>query len=170
MSWRCTTCGGTHDDIPLSFAADFPDNYANLSEADRERRAIIGSDQCIIDEQQCYIRGCLEIPVQGCDDVFLWGLWALVNPETYTQISESWEEDGRDHDHGPYKGRLGNSLKSYAVETFNLKLTIKLRPVGERPLLFIDAPDHPLAIAQQIGMTREQVNDLVSSLMHQSSF
>jgi len=47
----CRTCGQTHKGIPLSFAADFPDIYANMSESDRGTRALISSDQCIIDEE-----------------------------------------------------------------------------------------------------------------------
>jgi hypothetical protein len=166
MSWHCSTCGETHGDFPLSFAADFPDNYANLGDADRAARTIIGSDQCVIDEEQFYLRGCLEIPIQGSDEIFMWGLWALLKPADYAGISDSWEEEGRDQKHGPYKGRLANSLKSYPVDTFNLRLTIKLRSVGERPLFFIDESDHPLAVAQRQGMTRRQVKDLVSSLLH----
>jgi len=62
MSWVCETCGQSHADLPFSFAADYPDNYANMSLDQRDLRAVIGSDQCIIDQAQFYIRGCLEIP------------------------------------------------------------------------------------------------------------
>jgi hypothetical protein len=46
--WRCATCGESHAGIPLSFAADFPDMYANMKREERDARAVIGSDQCII--------------------------------------------------------------------------------------------------------------------------
>jgi hypothetical protein len=166
MSWICHTCGEKHDDIPLSFAADYPDNYANLSPEAKQERTIIGSDQCVIDEADFYIRGCLEIPIQNSEEIFLWGVWASLWKEDYLEIADCWEEEGRENTHGPFKGRLGNSLKEYPQGTANLKLTVKLRPVGERPLFFIDEPAHALAIAQSRGMTREQVNELVSSLMH----
>jgi hypothetical protein len=78
MSWTCSTCGEVHDELPLSFAADYPDNYANLDRDQRDSRAIIGSGQCVIDQKEFYIRGCLEIPIQGSDQIFLWGLWALL--------------------------------------------------------------------------------------------
>jgi|GEM_PF-4188272 len=48
MSWTCATCGKNHEDVPLSFAADYFDNYANMSVDEREQRAIAGSDQCVI--------------------------------------------------------------------------------------------------------------------------
>src|SRR5258708_6314038 len=90
-SFVCHICGQTHDGLPPSFAADFPDMYAGLSEADRGSRALIGSDQCIIDEQWFFIRGCLEIPILESEDVFLWGLWASVKEEAFNEISASSE-------------------------------------------------------------------------------
>ncbi|HSY35192.1 MAG TPA: DUF2199 domain-containing protein [Acidobacteriaceae bacterium] len=166
MSWTCATCGGSHEDVPLSFAADYPDNYANMSIEEREQRAIAGSDQCVIDEDQFYVRGCLEIPLLEDDGVFLWGVWARLWKEDYLEIADCWDQVGRENAHGPFKGRLGNSLKQYSSETLNLKLSIKLRPVGERPLFVIADPDHPLGSAQINGMTNQQVHDLVSLLMH----
>jgi hypothetical protein len=167
MSWRCSTCGETHEDVPLSFAAGFPDNYANLTADAREERCLISSDQCVIDENQYYIRGCLEIPIQGTDEIFLWGVWALLSAEDFLEISECWEETGREDTHGPFKGRLGNALQQYyKPDAFNLKLTLKLRPVGNRPLFLVEERDHPLAVAQKQGMSRDEVNALVSLLMH----
>jgi hypothetical protein len=55
MNWpegyACTTCGQHHAGVPFSFAADFPDPYANLSIEERDARATIGSEQCILDSQ-----------------------------------------------------------------------------------------------------------------------
>ncbi len=167
MAWRCSTCGELHEDVPLSFAADYPDIYANMSPQDRAERTIIGSDQCVIDEEQFYIRGCMELPVHDSEEVFLWGLWALVWKEDYWEIAESWEERGREEKRGPFKGRLANSLKQhYSPDTFNLKITVKIQPVGARPLFMVEEIDHPLAIAQRNGMSRNEVNALVSSIMH----
>ncbi len=42
--WRCATCGESHAGLPLSFAADFPDMYANMKREERDARAVIGSD------------------------------------------------------------------------------------------------------------------------------
>jgi hypothetical protein len=43
---------------------------------------------------------------------------------------------------------------------------IRLCPVGQRPLFFVDEPDHPLAIAQREGMTIKQVEQLAANLLH----
>jgi len=46
MNWperyTCRTCGQYHTGVPFSFAADFPDQYANLSKEERDSRATIG--------------------------------------------------------------------------------------------------------------------------------
>jgi hypothetical protein len=148
----------------LSFAADFPDQYANMSSDDRENRCVIGSDQCVIDQQTFYVRGLLEIPVLQTDQVFLWGLWASVWEKDYDEISESWQEDGRETRHGPFTARLANKLSVYP-DTLNLRLTVRVQPVGERPL-FIVNEDHPLAAAQRKGMSMDDAQELVSYLLH----
>jgi hypothetical protein len=48
--------------------------YANMTREERDARTIIGSDQCVVDQQWFFIRGCLEIPVAGSSEPFLWGL------------------------------------------------------------------------------------------------
>jgi hypothetical protein len=60
-----TTCGQSHEAIDFSFAADFPDPYANLSADARDTRAILVTDHCIIDQKTFFLCGCLEIPISN---------------------------------------------------------------------------------------------------------
>jgi hypothetical protein len=161
----CGTCGQHHTDVPLSFAADFPDLYANLPKDERESRAIIASDQCVVDSQWFFVRGLAEIPILGSDQPFLWGVWASVREEVYEEISDSWQLAGREKTHGPYAGRLANSLAIYP-ETLNLKLKIVLQPVGTRPLFIFDDNQHLLARQQKIGISPAQAVELASFLLH----
>jgi len=164
-SYKCATCGKSHASVPMSFAADFPDMYANLKGDERQARALIGTDQCVVDQKWFFIRGCLEIPILGGDEPFIWGLWASVREEVYDEISDSWEQQGREKLHGPFKGRLGNSLSVYP-ETLNLKVKIILQPVGTRPLFVVEEEDHPLAIEQKSGFTSTRAMELASMLLH----
>src|SRR5271169_473147 len=109
-SYERATCGEVHEGLPMSFAAEFPDMYANMDRDECDARDVIGSDQCITDQQWFFIRGCLEIPIIGSNDVFLWGLWTSVREEVFDEISECWELMGRERSYGAFKGRLGNSL------------------------------------------------------------
>jgi len=169
MNWTegytCRTCGHNHAGVPFSFAADFPDQYANLSKPERDSRATIGSDQCIVDSQRFYLRGMMEIPIVGSDEKFLWGVWASIREEIFDEISGCWELEGRERKYGPYKGRLANSLSIYP-ETLNLKLRIILQPVGVRPLFILEDDHHALALHQNSGMTQQQAIEMASFLLH----
>lgn len=83
----------------------------------------------------------------------------------YDEISQSWDEAGRENRHGPFKARLANKLAVYP-DTLNLELAIRVQPVGQRPLFLIDDEEHPLATAQRIGMSTNETSELVSRLLH----
>jgi hypothetical protein len=163
-SYICACCGKGHSGVPLSFAADFPDAYANLSREDRDSRAVVGSDQCIIDQEQFYIRGCIDLPIRDTDGVFLWGVWARVHQSDFDEISDQWETEGREKNIGPYKGRLANSLAIYP-ETLNLKLEILIAPVGTRPHFRSEEPDHPLSGEQRYGLTIDKAREYACLLL-----
>ncbi len=160
----CSCCGKQHREVPLSFCADFPDPYAYLSPEERDARAVVSSDQCIIDQEQFYVRGCLEIPIQGTDEVFLWGVWSKLKEEVFDEISEYWDVRGREERIGPYKGLLANSLTLYA-ETLNLRLRIEVRPLGVRPTFHVEDLDHPLAIEQTNGITNDKAQEYACLLL-----
>jgi hypothetical protein len=105
-----------------------------MSGENRDARAIIGSDQRIIDQKWLFIRGCLEVPIIGSEEPFIWGLWAFVREQIFDEISESWETVGRENMCGPFKGRIANSLSVYP-ETLKLKTEIMIQPVGTGPPL-----------------------------------
>jgi hypothetical protein len=161
----CATCGQFHSGLPISYAADSPDSYAWLKESEREERAVLGSDQCIIDEEKYFLRGLIELPIIGFTDVFLWGVWASIWKEDFDEISKHWDTPGREGMIGPYKGRLNNGLSEYP-DTFNLKCNIRIQPVGSRPLFYIDEPDHPLAKEQRHGISLDRIQQIASCLMH----
>ncbi|MBZ5505324.1 MAG: DUF2199 domain-containing protein [Acidobacteriia bacterium] len=165
----CATCKQFHSGLPTSYAADFPDSYASIDEKEREQRALIGSDQCIVDNEMYFIRGLVEVPIIGFQEFFLWGLWASIWKEAYGEINEHWQTNGRENLIGPYKGRLNNELREYSQSTLNLKCTIRIQPLGARPLFFIDEPGHPLAIEQRDGISLERVQQIASALMHKNT-
>ncbi len=79
-----------------NYAADFPDTYVSLEEEECERRTLIGSDQCIIDNEMYFIRGLVELRIIGFQEPFLWGLWASIWKEAFDEISEHWQTPGRE--------------------------------------------------------------------------
>src|SRR6185437_900585 len=167
-SFRCSSCGQEHAGLPLSFAADYPDPYANLSAEARELRAIAGSYQCIIDQQEFYIRGCLEIPVIGTGEVFMWGLWARISEAAFEEISDHWESQGREAMIGPYKGRLANSLSIYP-DTLNQRLEVRISPVGSRPLFILEEAGNALCIEQRAGLNPQRAAEYACLLLRMAN-
>jgi hypothetical protein len=161
----CHVCGQSHEGDPMSFAADFPDMYANMKEEERKTRAVISSDQCIIDGEWFFLRGCIEIPILESRDVFVWGLWAVVKQEDFDEIDGCWEELGREARHGPFNGRLANSVSAYP-EALNVKLRVLLQQVGTRPLFIEEEGENPIGLAQRSGISKRQAAELVSVLLH----
>lgn len=138
--------------------------YANLPKEVRDTRAVVGSDQCIVESQWFFLRGIVEIPIIGNDEPFLWGLWASVFEHDYGEISDCWDLHGREK-RGPYKGRIANSLSVYP-ETLNLKVSIIVQPVRSRPLFVIEETNHPLGVQQQPGISQQEAIELASLLLH----
>ena len=77
--WTCNCCGKQFDELPLSFGLHMPDPYFALKEAERESRAFITSDSCIIDHKHYFMIGCIEIPIVGLDKYFVWNAWVSLS-------------------------------------------------------------------------------------------
>jgi hypothetical protein len=160
----CSGCGQEHGALPFSLSADCPDAYVGLTDDERKTRASLSSEQCIIDQEQFYVRGCIEIPIRGTDGVFLWGVWAKVEDQVFDAISEHWDLEGRETKIEPCEGLLANSLSVYP-KTLNLPLKIHIMPVGVRPLFRVESVDHSLAIEQRYGITPEHAQEYACHLL-----
>jgi hypothetical protein len=164
QGYQCKTCGRWHDDLPMSFGADAPYWYEVIAPEERSRRAELGSDQCIIDNQHYFVRGCLEIPVLDGPGPFVWGVWVSLSEKSFERMSELWAAPGRESE-APYFGWVSTSLPGYP-ETLNLKANVHSRPVGHRPLIELEPTDHPLAVEQREGITMARVQEIVEIVLH----
>jgi hypothetical protein len=162
----CEICGQFHTGQYISLAFDSPDPYAAVKDNEGDR-AHLGTDDCVIGNDECYLRGIIELPIVGLDEVFLWGAWARVWQKDYDEFAAHYDAAGRENLIGPYKVRLSNKLPGYDPETLNLQCTLKVQPVGTRPLLVIDEPAHPLATEQRNGITLTRARQLSAMARHQ---
>jgi hypothetical protein len=51
---KCSACGEWHDELPMSFGTDAPYWYDAIAPEERERRAELYSDQCIVDDEHLF--------------------------------------------------------------------------------------------------------------------
>jgi hypothetical protein len=89
--WTCRCCGRQFDTLPLDFACEAPDHWLEIPESERDARGKLDSDVCMIDDKDTFVRGCLEIPIIGREDCFIWGVWVSVSKASFTRILELWD-------------------------------------------------------------------------------
>jgi hypothetical protein len=80
-----------------TFGADAPLQYYDVPIEERERRCSLGSDDCVIDEEFFFIRGCLDIPVIGEQDSFSWGVWVSLSKENFAKFIQHFDQPKRSH-------------------------------------------------------------------------
>ena len=165
--FKCSACGEWHDELPMSFGADAPYWYDMIAPEERQRRAELSSEQCIIDDEHYFVRGSLEIPVIDGTEPFSWGIWVSLSQKNYERMSELWETSGRENE-PPYFGWLSTALPCYP-DTLSLKTHVHTRPVGVRPLIELEPTEHPLAVEQQNGITMARVKKIVECISHDTS-
>jgi hypothetical protein len=147
-----------------SFGAEAPLSYYAVAESERASRCELGSDDCVIDRQWFFVRGCLEIPVHGADEPFSWGVWVSLSEKNFRTWLENFDQQHRSH-LGPFFGWLNAWLKPYP-ETVNLKTHVHLRDHGVRPWIELEPTDHPLAIEQRNGISIDRVAEIYAIMMH----
>ncbi|MFJ5231016.1 DUF2199 domain-containing protein [Kitasatospora sp. NPDC088391] len=125
--------------------------------------SMLSSDQCIIKGQHFFVKGLIEIPVLGSAEVFSWGVWVSLSRDNFGRALERWETPGREGE-PPYFGWLSTELPIYSPDTVNLRTRVHTRPVGERPYVELEPTDHPLAVEQRTGITRDRVHEIAAAV------
>jgi hypothetical protein len=147
-----------------SFGADAPLSYYAVPEPERAQRCQLGNDDCTIDGEHYFVRGCIEIPVHGHSEPFTWGVWVSLSETSFNAWVDCFHETERSH-MGPFFGWLNESLKPYP-ETLNLKTRVHLRDDGIRPYIELEPTDHPLAREQREGIAGERVAEIYAAMVH----
>ncbi|XIE79498.1 DUF2199 domain-containing protein [Streptomyces sp. SBR177] len=126
---------------------------------------LLTADQCVIQAQHYFVKGLIEIPVIGSNEVFSWGVWVSLSRENFSRAADLWDTAGRESEK-PYFGWLTTDLQIYSPSTINLKTHVHTRPVGERPLIELEPTDHPLAVEQRAGITMDRVREIAEAMLH----
>jgi hypothetical protein len=82
-AWTCKCCGKQFSTLPTSYGFDAPLLWYVLPEAERESRARLNTDFCAVDDQHFFVRGCIEVPIIGRDEKFVWGVWVSQSRESF---------------------------------------------------------------------------------------
>ena len=165
QGYTCKTCGEFHSGLPFSYGAEAPAIWFGLPENERDSRALLSSDQCVIDEKYFFVFGRLEISVLDAKEIFSWNVWVSLSEKSFNRMSELWESEGRENE-PPYFGWLSTQLPCYPEETLNLKTNVHTRSLGERPFVELEPTEHPLAVEQRDGITLARVQEIAECALH----
>src|SRR5262245_22238051 len=111
FSFRCASCSQVHAGTP-DLAYDAPLHYYQIPESERSKRCVLTSDTCVIDGEDRFVRACLEIPIRGHSEVFVWGVWVSLSERSFDRYEELYESTERVEE-GPFFGWLCNRLPGY---------------------------------------------------------
>ena len=162
--FKCSACGEWHKGMP-GFGADAPLHFYGIPEAELKSRCELTTDTCVIDGNFFYVRGCIEIPVEGEDAPFVWGAWVSLSEESFETFLASLTMKKRSHI-GPFFGWLSAEFLVYPTSE-NLKTMLHLRDDGIRPFIELEPTEHPLAVEQRTGISVDRVAEIYATYMHQ---
>jgi hypothetical protein len=165
FSFTCATCGERHVGIP-DLAFDAPYYYEQLPPGERESRARMNSEACIIDGRDRFIRGVIEIPILGRDQHFRYGVWVSLSERSFERYTEMFESPDPQQPE-PFFGWLSNRFPGYP-DTLNLKTHVFLRPYPTRPWIELHEADHPLVVEATHGITESRVMAILEANAHPS--
>ncbi|RPK42895.1 hypothetical protein EES37_17995 [Streptomyces sp. ADI91-18] len=128
---------------------------------------LLSSNQCVIQAEHYFVKGLIEIPVIGSDEVFSGGALVSLSRENFFRSADLWDTPGRESEE-PYFGWLTTDLFVYSPTTLNLKTNVHTRPIGQRPLIELEPTDHPPAVEQRTGITQDRVRNIAAAVLHPS--
>lgn len=165
LGFACSSCGAHHSELPMNYTTEAPAVWVpTFADADD---CLLSSDQCVIQAQHYFVKGLIEIPVIGSDEVFSWGAWVSLSRENFSRAADLWDTPGRESEK-PYFGWLTTDLPVYSPTTLNLKTNMQTRTIGQRPFIELEPTDHPLAVEQRTGITQERVREIAETVLHPS--
>jgi len=138
-----------------TFGANAPLYYYSIPESERPSRCSLTSDQCVIDNEFYFVRGCIELHVHGATEQFIWGAWVSLSRSNFETFRNTFDREKRSHI-APFFGWLSAELPLYP-STENLKTMVHLRDNNMRPYIEIEPTQHLLAVEQRDGITVERV-------------
>jgi hypothetical protein len=168
-SFVCRACGQKHGGVfPVNMEKPFPwqgGEVQNAQSPDIDPRNYLLEDFCVIDNRQFFIRCVIVLPIIGGGGAELsFSTWVAVSSADFDRYGDSFDSPDQSS-LGTFPGKLANRIGSFA-DTLDLPCAVRPQKGNDRPLLFIDAEDHPLAKVQKSGITFEQVLDFYAASGH----
>jgi len=167
-NWTCPSCGSQHQGI-FDLSCDKPDFWQRNEEIKDNSDVlnfsdILTEDFCKIENEDFFIRCVLELPIIESNQTFGFGVWSSISKDNFDLYLKTFDEGQQSH-LGPWFGWFSNQLQGFP-ETINLKCHIYPNDENTRPVIELEPTDHPLSIAQQKGITFDELLEIYSENGH----
>ena len=140
----------------MDIAYKRPLTYFTVPETERPKRVQENDNYLIIDKDTFIVRGILCLPVHELNDDFCFGVWAVVDEQTFSDIWQLREVDGTGK---VFDGGLDGDIRVYP-DTLDTPLEVHLQPKGQRPRFLVKDADSPLGSAQKDGISIDRVHEI----------
>jgi hypothetical protein len=144
----------------MGLSAEAPDLWIDMPEEERKTGCILDTETCVIKDTYFFVKANLELPLRGEEAFFTYTVWVALSREGFERIVDNWQNPLRARAE-PYSGYLATRLPGYP-ETINLRCKVYESELGMRPIVILEPTDHPLAVEQREGMTRDRIRDIIS--------
>lgn len=163
MRYRCAACAEIHQGFP-ALAYQLPDLVHALSPAQREQRAVISSDLCILDDERYFVRCVLAVRVEGYTEDLEYGPWVELDAAAFARYAV-WFDLGVSPGWKSVSGRLANAFPAYDPSTLGLACRVMLPSEDDqRPDVVVTDPTHGLHTEQTRGISIVRATELIASL------
>ena len=159
MSFECAICGQYHGEPLRDIAYKYPAEYFTVPADEREKRVFVSDDFCVIDDKVFVIRGLLCLPIDGTDEEFRWGVWAVISQDDFKRYLELWDSPAAEAE-PPFMGRLSGGIHAYQDSDL-LPVSVHLQSGNKRPVFKVISEEHPLGRDQRQGISQEKAHSFV---------
>jgi hypothetical protein len=165
FEFECRVCHERHRDLP-AFAFDAPAQIRVVPPEEEADRVHLTSDTCEIDldGHHRFVRAQLEIPIRQTNDCFSWGVWVSLSEASFARFLELFHDTRRLAGES-FFGWFSSALPEYP-DTMYLKSRILTREHPLRPLVELEATEHPLSVDQRDGIAVSRAIELAQRLLH----
>ena len=160
----CTCCGKEHTGWP-ALAYNAPMYYAELSEEDKQKIAVLSSDFCIInhpDQTDRFIRCTLTQKVIDYCQTLEYGIWTSLSEKSYQDYADNYNNQNHE---ATYFGWIANQLPGY---TYNggIPASVFTRKNGARPeIVPHNSFDHPFVHDYYNGITKAEAERRIQGML-----
>jgi hypothetical protein len=164
IKYKCSHCGKEHEEYPaLTYTS--PDNYAELSEEEKEKMAKLSNDFCVITypaQTDRFIRATLTQKINDhCEDID-YGIWVSLSETSFNDYNNNFDNPNHVKE---YFGYLCNTLNGYQ-STMSIPTTVKTRTGGQRPEVIPHKDfDHPFVHDYYNGITKKEAERRIQYML-----